>query len=87
MDINETLTELNKEIKETMVKLGAKSREQAAMLSRLGDVSEEIVYLSAILNGYEDDRKRLEAIKRINDSEKKLTDSDCIMLKIGVSNT
>ncbi|AHZ10226.1 hypothetical protein [Bacillus phage Hakuna] len=83
MEIKETLDSLNQEIANTILKLGAKSREQAGMLSKLGDISEEIVYLSAILKQYEEDRKRYERMKRIADAERKITDLDCVMLKMG----
>ncbi|ANM46140.1 hypothetical protein BELINDA_214 [Bacillus phage Belinda] len=83
MEIKETLDKLNQEIANTILKLGAKSREQAGMLSKLEDISEEIVYLSAILKQYEEDRKRYEMMKRVADSERKITDLDCIMLKMG----
>ncbi|ULF49418.1 hypothetical protein [Bacillus phage MrBubbles] len=85
MEIKETLDKLNQEIASTILKLGVKSREQAGMLSKLGDISEEIVYLSAILKQYEEDRKRYEMMKRVADSEHKITDEDCIMLKMGAN--
>ncbi|AMW61363.1 hypothetical protein NIGALANA_214 [Bacillus phage Nigalana] len=83
MEIKETLANLNQEIANTTLKLGAKSREQSALVSKLADNSEEIIYLTSILNQYNDDRARLERMKRIADAERKITDLDCTMLKMG----
>ncbi|AMW63732.1 hypothetical protein NEMO_216 [Bacillus phage Nemo] len=83
MEIKETLANLNQEIANTTLKLGAKSREQTALVSKLADNSEEIIYLTSILNQYNDDRARLERMKRIADAERKITDLDCTMLKMG----
>ncbi|UGO46459.1 hypothetical protein ABINADI_142 [Bacillus phage vB_BanH_Abinadi] len=83
MEINPTLVALNEEIKNTTLKLGKLSREQAALVSKLADNSEEIIHLTAILNQYNNDRARLERMKRITDAERKITDLDCCMLKMG----
>ncbi|QLF86023.1 hypothetical protein [Bacillus phage Tomato] len=83
MEINPTLIALNEEIKNTTLKLGKLAREQSALISKLADNSEEIIHLTAILNQYNDDRARLERMRRIADAERKITDLDCRMLKMG----
>ncbi|ALA46520.1 hypothetical protein DIRTYBETTY_214 [Bacillus phage DirtyBetty] len=83
MEIKETLANLNQEISNTILKLGKLSRDNAALVIKMQENAEEILYNQSILQQYEADRKRYEMMKRIADAERKITDLDCTMLKMG----
>jgi len=87
MDINKQISQVKEETIVQSLKLGAKIREQQALISKLADLTEEVMFSRVVLDDLHKQREELEAMKRIAESEKKLTDYDCIMLKTGVRNT
>ncbi|QQO38858.1 hypothetical protein BCPG1_127 [Bacillus phage BCPG1] len=87
MEIKETLDNLNQEISNTILKLGKLSRDNAALVIKMEENAEEILYNQSILQQYEADRKRYERMKRIADAERKITDLDCRILKMGARHT
>ncbi|ADH03278.1 gp132 [Bacillus phage W.Ph.] len=87
MDINTSLLQVKEETMIQTLKLGAKIREQQAMLSKLSELNNEVLYIQAAISDLHKQRNDLEMMKRIVESEQKITDSDFITLKMGVKHT
>ncbi|ASR78930.1 hypothetical protein AARONPHADGERS_219 [Bacillus phage AaronPhadgers] len=83
MDINKQLLQVKEESVIQSLKLGAKIREQQALISKLAEVTEEAMFLRVALDDLHKQRGELEMVKRVSDAEKKITDLDCRMLKMG----
>jgi len=83
MEIKETLDNLNQEITKTILRLSAKSREQSTLSAKMQENSDQMLYLSSILQQLNEEKEQLEMVRRIADAERKTTDLDCRMLKMG----
>ena len=87
MDINKQLSQVKEESIVQALKLGAKIREQQALISKLADLTEEVMFARVVLDDLHEQREDLEVMKRIVESERKITDLDCTMLRMGARRT
>ncbi|AMW62367.1 hypothetical protein BI001_gp166 [Bacillus phage Zuko] len=83
MNISKQLLQVKEESVIQSLKLGAKIREQQALISKLSELTEEVMFIRVALDDLHKQRGELEMVKRVSEAERKITDLDCRILKMG----